>query len=106
VRTDGDLCSGGLEKERYFGAAAAQLHRWRCPVATLCLVSLLTGFVSLLHWQKKEKKAKDKKGKGKKENRGKEKNRLSNFLEIVIDNLYLLYYYRVIKIEDINYTMK
>jgi hypothetical protein len=33
----------GLEKERYFGAATAQLHRCRCPVATLC-------FVSLLHW--------------------------------------------------------
>jgi hypothetical protein len=34
------------------------------------------------------------------------KNGLSNFLEIVIDNLYLLYYYQVIKIEDVNYIMK
>jgi hypothetical protein len=42
----------------------------------------------------------------KKEIGEKEKNGLSNFLEIVIDNLYLLYYYRVIKIEDVNYIIK
>jgi hypothetical protein len=44
---------------------------------------------------KKRKGRERKKGKGKKErkNRGKKKNGLSNFLEIVIDNLYLLYYY-------------
>jgi hypothetical protein len=54
-----EICvAGALEKERYFGAATAQLHRCTCPVATLC-------FVSLLHWQKKEKKGKDKKRKGK-----------------------------------------
>jgi hypothetical protein len=41
----------------------------------------------------------------KKKNMGKKKNGLSNFLEIVIDNLYLLYYYRVIKI-DVNYIIK
>jgi hypothetical protein len=99
LRTDGDLCSGGLEKERYFGAATAQLHRCRCPVATLRLISLL-------RWQKKRKERERQKKKGKKENRGKRKNRLSNFLEIVIDNLYLLYYYQVIKIEDVNYIIK
>jgi hypothetical protein len=44
---------------------------------------------------KKRKGRERKKGKGKKErkNRGKKKKGLSNFLEIVIDNLYLLYYY-------------
>jgi hypothetical protein len=44
---------------------------------------------------KKRKGRERKQGKGKKErkNRGKKKNGLSNFLEIVIDNLYLLYYY-------------
>jgi hypothetical protein len=51
----------------------------------------------------KEKKEREKR---KKKNRGKRKNGLSNFLEIVIDNLYLLYYYRVIKIEDVNYIIK
>jgi hypothetical protein len=57
----------------------------------------------------KKRKGKEKrKGKGKKErkNRRKSKNGLSNFLEIVIDNLYLLYYYRGIKIEDVNYIIK
>jgi hypothetical protein len=98
VRTDEDLCSGGLEKERHFGAATAQLHRCRCPAATLC-------FVSLLHRQKKKRKGKTNKGKREKIGGGR-KNRLSNFLEIVIDNLYLLYYYRVIKIEDANYIIK
>jgi hypothetical protein len=66
LRTDGDLCSGGLEKERYFGAATAQLHRCRCPVATLRLISLL-------RWQKKRKERERQKKKGKKENRGKKK---------------------------------
>jgi hypothetical protein len=46
--------------------------------------------------EKKEKKGKEKKERERK-NRGKRKNGLSNFLEIVIDNLYLLYYYQVIK---------
>jgi hypothetical protein len=46
--------------------------------------------------EKKEKKGKEKKGKREK-NKEKRKNGLSNFLEIVIDNLYLLYYYQVIK---------
>jgi hypothetical protein len=57
---------------------------------------------------KKRKGRERKKGKGKKErkNRGKKKNGLSNFLEIVIDNLYLLYYYWVIKIEHVNYIIK
>jgi hypothetical protein len=74
--------------------------------------------VSLLRWgrawgeekkkkEKKKRKAKKKrKGKKERKNRGKRKNGLSNFLEIVIDNLYLLYYYRVIKIEDVNYIIK
>jgi hypothetical protein len=78
-------------------------------LATLCFVSSLHWLCFLLHWQKKEKKGKVKKRKGKerkKENREKRKNRLFNFLEIVIDNLYLLYYYQVIKIEDVNYIMK
>jgi hypothetical protein len=55
--------------------------------------------------EKREEEEKERERKKKKERR-KEKIRLSNFLEIVIDNLYLLFYYRVIKIEDINYTMK
>jgi hypothetical protein len=56
---------------------------------------------------KRKKKRKGKKEKNEKErNRRKRKNGLSNFLEIVIDNLYLLYYYRVIKIEDVNYIIK
>jgi hypothetical protein len=54
----------------------------------------------------KEKKRKKEEKRKKEKERRKEKIRLSNFLEIVIDNLYLLFYYRVIKIEDINYTMK
>jgi hypothetical protein len=45
--------------------------------------------------RKRRKKKRNGKGKGKEKekNRGERKNRLSNFLEIVIDNLYLLYYY-------------
>jgi hypothetical protein len=42
--------------------------------------------------RKKKRKGMTKKRKGKKENRER-KNGLSIFLEIVIDNLYLLYYY-------------
>jgi hypothetical protein len=45
----------------------------------------------------KRKERERKKRKEKEKNRGKRKNGLSNFLEIVIDNLYLLYYYQVIK---------
>jgi hypothetical protein len=43
--------------------------------------------------KKKEKKVRGKRG----------ENNLSIFLEIVIHNLYLLYYYRVMKIEDVSY---
>jgi hypothetical protein len=96
----------GLEKERYFGTATAQLHRCRCPVATLC-------FVSLLHWlrfvaslaEKKERERQIKESERKKIG-GNEKIDYLFFFGIVINNLYLLYYYRVIKIEDVNYIMK
>jgi hypothetical protein len=54
----------------------------------------------------KEKKGENKQRKEREKIGGGRKNRLSNFLEIVIDNLYLLYYYRVIKIEDANYIIK
>jgi hypothetical protein len=61
-------------------------------------------------WREKkerEKKRKDKKMKGKERNKiGEKKNGLSSILEIVIDNLSLLYYYWVMEIEDVNYTMK
>jgi hypothetical protein len=40
---------------------------------------------------------------GKERRKEKNENELPKFLEIVVDNLYLLYYYRVIKIEYINY---
>jgi hypothetical protein len=63
-------------------------------------------FVASLAEKRKERERQKKERERKKENRGKRKNRLPNFLEIVIDNLYLLYYYRVIKIEDVNYIMK
>jgi hypothetical protein len=57
-------------------------------------------------WKEKKRGKERKKRMRKKEIGEKEKNGLSNFLEIVIDNLYLLYYYRVIKIEDVNYIIK
>jgi protoporphyrinogen oxidase len=64
--------------------------------------------------KRKEKREKRKKGKKKKKGRegkereiiGEKKNGLSNFLEIVTDKIYLLYYYQVIKIEDVNYIIK
>jgi hypothetical protein len=57
--------------------------------------------------EKKEEERKKEKIKGKKKRKyGKRKNGLSNFLEIVFGNLYLLYYYQVIKIEYINYIIK
>jgi hypothetical protein len=57
--------------------------------------------------EEERKKEKIKKIKGKKKRKyGKRKNGLSNFLEIVFGNLYLLYYYQVIKIEYINYIIK
>jgi hypothetical protein len=57
--------------------------------------------------EKEEKKERKRKREGKeREIIGEKKNGLSNFLEIVTDKLYLLYYYQVIKIEDVNYIMK
>jgi uncharacterized protein YpmS len=92
-----EICAAGAWKR---SAILELLQLNSTGAATLC-------FVSLLHWQKKEKKGNDKKKERERKKIGeKEKNRLSNFLEIVIDNLYLLYYYRVIKIEDVNYIMK
>jgi ATP adenylyltransferase/5',5'''-P-1,P-4-tetraphosphate phosphorylase II len=69
-----------------------------CSYATFDFVASLA--------EKKKRKRKTKKRRERKKIEGKRKNRLSNFLEIVIDNLYLLYYYQVIKIEDVNYIIK
>jgi hypothetical protein len=58
VRTDGDLCSGGLEKERYFGAATAQLYR--------CSYAMFRFVASLAEKRKERERQKKRKGKERK----------------------------------------
>jgi hypothetical protein len=63
-------------------------------------------YVSFRCFTGRKRKERGKQTKEREKIGGGRKNRLSIFLEIVINNLYLLYYYRVIKIEDVNYIIK
>jgi hypothetical protein len=53
--------------------------------------------------EEKKIREEERKEKRKESERKNGENNLSIFLEIVIHNLYLLYYYRVMKIEDVSY---
>jgi hypothetical protein len=95
--------SGKIAALQWTGRSGGALCRWT-------LVRCFAGAGKKRERKVKGEKRKErerKKGKRKKEKiGGKGKNGLSIFLEIVIDNLYLLYYYRAMKIEDINYIIK
>jgi hypothetical protein len=94
------LRSGHLYRSLHFTGATTHLHSWRVIVAPSTRFIASRRFIACCHadreWgavKKNEKTRKEWVRKKEKRKEGKRKNRLSDFLEIVIDNLYLLCYY-------------